>query len=367
MKTLQKTSLLFAAALSLLLLPAMVNAQPYTYLMNDVNGSWTATSQWASTGGGPSYPNAVDDTITTVNPNGGRTVTLDGNETVGNFDITVNANRSYTFNTGTTIPTSTLMLETTAANNPSGPSVQVKAGKTAGNVYFNAPLAGTQGFTLTAGTGSYSGGIGAFILGASSTGSTISGTINVNGGFLVVNGSLPVGAPVTINESSQAVLAGTGTVGDAVTLNAGMIFPGTAVMTSASPYVIYTPGTLTLGSLAWNASHTVINTTLGTSSSLLALSGAGGLTLTGSGTYGFNITQGTGFSTANTYTLMSFVNDPDPTLPVSEFTGAPTGMQFALDATDEYLLLEPSVPEPSTLALLIGGVVGVWQLRRRKA
>jgi hypothetical protein len=363
MKTCQKTSLLFAAASSLLLLPAMVNAAGTTYTLGSGAGlSWATAANWSPAG----PPNGVDNTIATTSPNGGRTDTLDGSYTVGNIDADVNESRSYTFNVGS-VPSSTLTLQTDTGT---APSVTVYAGQTAGDIYLNAPLAGTQGFTLSGASGSYTGGNGAFVLGAANA---ITGAITVNDGYLVVNGSLPLGAPVTLNESTQAVLAGAGTVNDAVTLTAGMIFPGSVYLTTASPNVNMTPGTLTVGSLAWNAAHTIIYETLGTSSSLLALSSTGGgtgaLTLTGSGTYGFKITQGSGFSTANTYELMTFVNDPNAALPVSEFTGAPAGMQFALDPTDTELLLEPiaAVPEPSTIALLIGGVAGVWQLRRRKA
>lgn len=56
---------------------------------------------------------------------------------------------------------------------------------------------------------------------------TITGTIgitgtgnnNLSGGWLVVNGSLPVSAPVQVNNFGS--LAGAGTINDAITLNSG--------------------------------------------------------------------------------------------------------------------------------------------------
>jgi autotransporter-associated beta strand protein len=378
MKTFQKTSLLFVAASSLLLLPAMVNAQ---YTWGGENGTWGALADWSGsppTGG----PNGVDVTIYSVNTSGTRTVTLGGNQLIGNIDWTVNNNRTYIFAPGTP-STSTLTLETSTTPTP---SVTVGAGATGGSLDMNVPLAGSQGFTMSSmTTGPTSKGTGLLQLAAANT---IQGTVTVNNGWLMVNGSgsLPLGAPVTIGSGNNGlvwaanassggnggVLGGNGTVNDAVTLTSGgFIIPGTAVNSASG--ITLTPGTLTVGSLSWTGGgNGAINEVLGTSSSLLALSSAGSptaaLTLTGS-TFNFNITQGAGFSTANTYELMSFVNDPDPSLPVSDFTGAPAGMQFALDPTDEYLELEPTVvvPEPSTIALLIGGAAGVWQLRRRKA
>lgn len=93
-------------------------------------------------------------------------------------------------------------------------------------------------------------------------------------------------------------------------------------------------------------------------SDLLALNGA--LSEGSAGTYGFIFS---GANSSQTYTLITFSNDSG--FSASDFTGAPTGMEF--DLTPTSLLLEPA-PEPATFALLgLGGLMAGWQIRRRKA
>ena len=329
-------------AAALLISCAAANAQS-TYAWGGANGSWNTTTAWTPNGS----PDGIGNTITAPNPGGGRTITLDGNHTVGNINFNMANTRSYTINSGTP-STATLTLQVSSGS----PTVTVWAGSTAGNFTINAPVAGTQGFTKN--------GPGFFILGGAKT---ITGTVNItgtgasSGGWLVVNGSLPVNAPVQVNNYGS--LAGSGTIADAITLNSGgKIDPGAAV------YNNFSVGTLTAGSLAWNGggSLTYELATAGASDGM-TLNGA--LTKGTAGTYNFSFTQLTGFSTSSTYTLMSFVSNSG--FSASDFTGAPTDMQFAITGTS--LLLEPiPVPEPATLALLgLGGVVAAWQIRRRKA
>jgi len=335
-------ALLLGSAASLFLLAGIVANAQTTYTEQGVNGSWNTTTIWSPVG----PPDGVDNTIASINPNGGRTITLDGNHTIGNISFTINNNRSYTINSGTP-SSSTLTLQVSSGT----PSVWVGAGNTSGNMYVNAPLAGTQGFSKS--------GVGFFVLGGVDT---ITGTINItgtgtgasSGGWLVVNGSLPVNAPVQVN--NYGGLAGYGTIYDAVTLNSGgNIDPGNAAYNS------YSVGTLTAGSLTWNGggSMTYELATAGASDSVIL---DGSLTKGTAGTYSFSFTQNSGFSTSQTYTLMTFTSDSG--FSDSDFSGAPTGMQFDLTGTS--LLLEP-VPEPATLALLgLGGVAAAWQIRRRK-
>jgi hypothetical protein len=87
----------------------------------------------------------------------------------------------------------------------------------------------------------------------------------------------------------------------------------------------------------------------------------GGLFAEGStGTFNFSFTQNAGFSTSQTYTLITFASVSG--FSASDFGGAPTGMQFDLTATS--LLLEP-VPEPATWAMLLGGLGIFTRFRRR--
>lgn len=333
-------ALLFGAASSLFLLAGMVNAQT-TYIEQGANGSWNTTTLWSPAG----PPDGIDNTIGSINPGGGRTITLDGNHTIGNIAFTINASRSYTINAGTP-STSVLTLQVSSGT----PSVGVAAGATAGTLTIGAPVAGTQGLSKT--------GVGIFVLGGVNT---FTGTASVSQGWLDINGSLATGAPVLV--SSGGNLAGKGTINDGVTLNSGgNINPGDVFNNPIAPQV----GTLTAGSLTWNGGGKMAfqlgDPSLAANSDQFILGGA--LTEGTAGTFSFTFTQLTGFSTSGTYTLMTFGSDSG--FSASDFSGAPTGMEFDLTSTS--LLLDPiPVPEPSMAALLaIGGLMAVRQIRRRK-
>jgi autotransporter-associated beta strand protein len=351
MKTCEKTmgrsvcALLFGTAASLFLLTVAVNAQT-TYTWQGVNASWTVNADWSPAG----PPDGIDNTIGSINPNGTRTITLDGNHTIGNIAFTVNNNRTYIINSGT--PSSSVLTLQVSSGTP---SVSVAAGSSSGFLTINAPVAGTQGLTKS--------GIGTLVLGGVDT---YIGTTTLSLGNLVVNGSLATGSPVIVNNTgTQPGLGGKGTINDGVTLNSGgTISPGdiTLVGTAPAPQV----GTLTVGSLTWNTggklSYQLGDPSLAANSDELALNGA--LTKGTAGTFAFTFTQLTGFSTSGTYTLITFSSDSG--FSASDFSGAPTGMQF--DFTSTSLLLDPApVPEPSMAALVaIGGLIAAWQIRRRK-
>jgi autotransporter-associated beta strand protein len=351
MKTCEKTmrwsgcALLFGTAASLFLLTVAVNAQT-TYVEQGANGSWNTTTLWSPAG----PPDGIDNTIGSINPNGTRTITLDGNHTIGNIAFTINNNRTYIINSGTP-SSSALTLQVSSGT----PSVSVAAGASSGFLIINAPVAGTQGLTKS--------GIGTLVLGGVDT---YTGTTTLSLGNLVVDGSLATGSPVIVNNTgTQPGLGGKGTIIDGVTLNSGgTINPGdiTLVGTAPAPQV----GTLTAGSLTWNGGGKMAfqlgDPSLAANSDELALNGA--LTKGTTGTFAFTFTQNTGFSTSGTYTLITFGSDSG--FSASDFGGAPTGMEFDLTSTS--LLLDPiPVPEPSMAALLaIGGLMAVRQVRRRK-
>jgi len=328
------------AVASMFLLAGLANAQT-TYIEQGANGSWNTTTLWSPAG----PPDGIDNTIGSINPNGTRTITLDGNHTIGNIAFTVNNNRTYNINSGTPT-TSILTLQVSSGT----PSVSVAAGSTAGMLVINAPLAGTQGFNKS--------GVGFFILGGANTitgniGITGTGTGAASGGWLVVNGSLPLGATVAIN--NYGGLAGYGAIADALTLNSGgKIDPG------AATYNSYLAGTLTAGALTWNGGGSMAYELAAPGASdSLNLNGA--LTKGADGTFGFAFTQLTGFDASQTYTLMTFANDSG--FSATDFSGAPTGMQFSLTPTS--LLLVP-VPEPVTGALLLAGLGAIAAIRRRR-
>jgi|ERR1017187_785149 autotransporter-associated beta strand protein len=352
MKTCEKTmgrsgcALLFGAAASLFLLTgAVANAQT-TYTWLNANASWTVNADWSPAG----PPDGIDNTIASTSPSGTRTITLDGNHTIGNIAFVVNNNRTFNINSGTP-SSSALTLQVSSGT----PSVSVAAGATSGFLIINAPVAGNQGLTK--------GGIGSLVLGGVNT---YTGTTTLSLGNLVVNGSLATGSPVIVNNTgTQPGLGGKGTINDGVTLNSGgTISPGdiTLVGTAPAPQV----GTLTAGSLTWNGGGKMAfqlgDPSLAANSDHFILGGA--LTEGTAGTFNFTFTLLTGFSTSGTYTLITFGSDSG--FSASDFGGAPTGMQF--DLTPTSLLLDPvPVPEPSMAAVLaIGGLIAARQIRRRK-
>lgn len=335
---------IFVLAACLFSLAKTADAQT-TFTEQAANGSWNTAANWSPAG----PPDGVDNTIASINPGGTRTITLDGNHTIGNINFTVNNNRAYIINAGTTVPGSVLTLQVSSGT----PTANVIAGATAGFLTINAPIGGTQGLTK--------GGIGSLVLGGVNT---YTGTTTVSAGNLVVNGSLATGSAVIVNSvGSQLGLGGSGTINDGVTLNSGgRISPGSITQVGTAPAAQV--GTLTAGSLLWNGGGE-LSFQLGDPSSAAnsdEFNLAGAFTKGTAGTFNFAFTQVTGFTGLGTYTLMNFGSQSG--FSASDFTGAPSGMQF--DLTPTSLLLE-SVPEPSTMALFGLGATALFFFRRRKA
>jgi autotransporter-associated beta strand protein len=334
------TRRIFILAACLFALARTASAQT-TYVWQGVNGSWNTTGNWVP--GGP--PDGVDNTIGSINPGGTRTITLDGNHTIGNISFTVNNNRTYIINSGTP-STSVLTLQVSSGT----PGVSVAAGATAGFLIVNAPIDGTQGLTKT--------GIGSFVLGGANT---YTGTTTVSAGNFVVNGSLAAGSPVVVN-GGQLGLGGSGTINGGITLNSGgKINPGSIILSGTAPAAQV--GNLTGGSLLWNGGGE-LDLQLGDPSAAAnsdEFNLIGSLTKGSAGTFNFSFTQLAGFSTSGTYTLMNFASQSG--FSASDFGGAPSGMQF--DLTPTSLLLDP-VPEPSTAALFGLGATALFFFRHRK-
>ncbi len=185
------------------------------------------------------------------------------------------------------------------------------------------------------------------------------GTTTVNGGTLLVTGSLSGSSVVAVG--SAGTLGGTGTIGGNTTVaDGGKLSPGTSVGTltfgsNLDLSSVNTPGTL-LFELGTPAASDRVVLTLGT------------LNL-GFGTLGFDdfaFTTVGGFG-GGTYTLFdtasSIVGSLD-LLNTSGFVGGlPATLAFADGGTDLVLNV---VPEPSALALLSLGTLGLLRRRRTR-
>jgi hypothetical protein len=333
---------LAACATTVLFLAASLQANSQTTnLWNSSNGSWGNTANWSLV----VVADGIDNWAQTANPGGGRTITLDGDRLIGNLDIVVNNNRSYTINAGTP-STSTLTLDVSSGT----PVVQVRAGSTAGVLNMNVPVLGSDGLEKR--------GVGLLNLAAVNlyTGATI-----MTAGNLAVNGSLAAGSAVQVNGGT---FGGAGTINGSITLNSGgTINPGNIIQVGTAPAPQI--GVLTAASLTWNGGGTLAFQ-LGTSpatSDLLNLSGV--LTKGTAGVFNFAFsTNSAGFS-LGTFTLITFPSSSGFSESDFTFSGPPeVNGVFALNPTS---LEFTAIPEPTSAMLAVIGMALMWQLHRRKS
>ena len=175
---------------------------------------------------------------------------------------------------------------------------------------------------------------------------TYAGGTTINSGYLLVNNTTGSGTgtgAVIIN--SGGTLAGTGTVTGPVTLNSGG-----AIEAGYNGVGHGTQGTLTLGAVTWNGGGKV-NLELGTTSDLLALTGA--LTKGTAGAYTITITDAGGIGNQFAYTLSTFAST---TFLASDFTLAlPAGYSGALLETTTSLNLALIFTASGNLIENVGG------------
>ena len=267
--------------------------------------------------------------LTQSNTYNGETTINDGYLRITNAQALGSANGSPS--TGTTVSGGTLELDggISVGNealtlNGSGPTGQGALVNTAGDNAISGPitLGSTStinvgsGTTLTAlgaisgsgqGTLTKSGGGTLVLKGAS----TFTGTTSLNLGTLLVDGSLP--SAISLNGGT---LGGTGTVGPVTATPAGgTVAPGDS------------PGTLTTGSIAWNAA-TNYNIEIASASSYDQLNVDGSVNL---GNANLNLLVNPGFATAPAETITIIQNDGNDPV-VGTFNNLP---QYAIVMIDD--------------------------------
>ncbi len=196
---------------------------------------------------------------------------------------------------------------------------------------------------------------------------TYTGATGVDAGTLFVNGSV-AGA---VNVASGATLGGSGSVAGLVTVLAGgKLSPGNS------------PGELTLGSLALNATSTTLmeinDIVRGTSYDGITITGSNGLTYGGVLSLVFG--NGSAFADNTTFNLFSFTGSPTGGFSSVTSSGFYAGQwtnnndgTFQLQKDSQTLTFSQVtgtvvvVPEPSALAIAgVGVILAGWQLARRR-
>lgn len=187
---------------------------------------------------------------------------------------------------------------------------------------------------------------------------TYTGATTVNGGSLIVDGSLASGSAVTVN--SGGLLGGAGTIGGNTTLAAGARLSAGSGTTAT---LTFSSG-LDIGAAANDSAAFVFG--LGSSFDKIV---AGSLTL-GSGVLDaadFDFSTGTGFAADQSYTLFesSSVSGTFVSFLVTDIGGSGINGTISLDGNN-VVLTTSTIPEPSTYAVLLGGMAVVSVCIRRR-
>lgn len=221
-------------------------------------------------------------------------------------------------------------------------------------------------------------GAGTLIVSGSAT-STLSGNLNISGGpqnltggtVLVNNSAGSATGTAAVFVNNGGTLGGTGIINTGITNNGVTVIAGGMLAPTAAALSLRMD--LGTGSLNVSAAVTASNSqalifTLGTVSSQITLTNASTLNI-GTGVLEFNdfqFTGGTGFA-PGTYTLFQTSNTITGSLGanLSGMVGA-YNASIGFANSDQNLVLMV-VPEPSTGALLLGGVLLLLGMRRRSA
>lgn len=189
---------------------------------------------------------------------------------------------------------------------------------------------------------------------------TYTGATIVDGGSLFIDGSLAAGSSVTVN--SGGLLGGSGTIGGFTTLAAGSRLSAGSDSTALLTF----SGGLDIAAAANDTGAFVF--TLGSSFDKIVSSSLGlGIDVIGAADFAFS--AGSGFDVGQTYTLFesASISGTFASFVVFDIGGSGIGGTIALDGNN-VVLTTAVIPEPSTFALLLGGlsVLFAGSIRRRR-
>ncbi len=200
--------------------------------------------------------------------------------------------------------------------------------------------------------------VGAGIVAISGSGNTYAGTTTVTEGTLLINGTLATvaGANAAVTVNANATLGGTGTIGRDVNITSG------AFLEIGDNNESLTGNLNIIGNL--NLAHTAtVKFDLGAGSStsdslnvtgIVAL-GAAGNTIT------FDINTLAGFGTSATYTLLTSSEGFDGSTSNILLTGAGLeNYRLQIGTNSISLISTAAIPEPGTVALLIGSALSAF-------
>lgn len=313
----------------------------------------------------------------TMNPSGNNTGTAILTLAGGTFVTGQGFINSNTTTTGTGVPTLTLSSGGTLRLSANITTLAKISGATGLPFTFNLGTGGgiidTNGFstTITQNLTNVSGQTGSLTkagagkLMLSGTNSTYTGATNVNGGTLVVSGSL--NGTANVNVGSSGTLA-SGVTGSITTASAGNI----SVSGTLAPGDLGTVGTLTLapggagtpGQLSFASDSTLALDISGTTSDQVAFASTGDWLL-GSGNLSLSLSGLTAADYGNTFTV--FHNVSTSGFALAGITGYDTTNYVAnfTQSGSDYQLSFTAIPEPKSAVALLGGL-GMLMIPRRR-